>query len=250
MITPYLLILLSFACLFIGCSGEELVIFGAMSLTDALTEVSQRFGEAQNVKVYCNFAGSSTLQRQIEKGAPADVFISASPKQIDALQQMGLLYDGSRREILNNRLVLVAPVNSSLSMADVGILAQNSIRRIAIGEPNSVPAGIYGREALAQLGVWDVVQPKLIPTADVRSTLAYVEFGEVDVGVVYRTDAEISKKVEIIYEFPDSSHTPIVYPAAVLRNAGHKVLAQAFLEYLQTAEVTAIFAKYGFSVVK
>jgi len=227
-----------------------LVIFGAMSLTDALTEVSQRFGAARNVKVYCNFAGSSTLQRQIEKGAPADVFISASPKQIDALQQIGFLYEESRRKILNNRLVLVAPVNSSLSMADVGILAQNSIRRIAIGEPNSVPAGIYGREALAQLGVWDVVQPKLIPTADVRSTLAYVESGEVDVGVVYRTDAEISKKVEIIYEFPDSSHTPIVYPAAVLRNTGHKVLAQAFLEYLQTAEVTAIFAKYGFSVVK
>ena len=246
---PYLLILLSFAFLFIGCSGEELVIFGAMSLTDALTEVSQRFGAARNVKVYCNFAGSSTLQRQIEKGAPADVFISASPKQMNALQEVGLLYEGSRRAILSNRLVLVAPVDSSLAMTNVGLLVQDAIR-IAIGEPNSVPAGIYGREALTHLGVWDAVQPKLIPSADVRSTLAYVESGEVDVGVVYRTDAEISKKVEIIYEFPDSSHTPIVYPAAVLRNTGHKVLAQAFLEYLQTAEVTAIFAKYGFSVVK
>ena len=221
-----------------------------MSLTDALTEVSQRFGTARNVKVYCNFAGSSTLQRQIEKGAPADVFISASPNQMDALQQKGLIYEDSRRGILNNRLVLVAPVNHSVSLTDVGMLPQDSIGRIAIGEPNSVPAGIYGREALAQLGVWDAVQPKLIPTADVRSTLAYVESGEVDVGVVYHTDAKISKKVEIIYEFPDSSHTPIVYPAAVLRNTGHKVLAQAFLEYLQTAEVTAIFEKYGFSVVK
>ena len=246
----YLLILLSFACLFIGCSGEELVIFGAMSLTDALTEVSQRFGAAQNVKVYCNFAGSSTLQRQIEKGAPADVFISASPKQMDALQGKGLLYEDSRRAILNNRLVLVTPVNSSLSMTDVGLLTQDSIRRIAIGEPNSVPAGIYGREALTHLGVWSVIQPKLIPNADVRSTLAYVESGEVDVGVVYQTDAGFSKKVRIIYQFPDSSHTPIVYPAAVLQNTGHKVLAQAFLEYLQTAEVAAIFEKYGFSVVK
>lgn len=250
MITPYLLILLSFACLFIGCSSEELVIFGAMSLTDALTEISQRFGAAQNVKVYCNFAGSSTLQRQIEKGAPADVFISASPKQIDALQGEGLIYEDSRQAILNNRLVLIAPVDRSLSMADVGMLSQDSIRRIAIGESNSVPAGIYGREALAQLGIWDAVQPKLIPTADVRSALAYVESGEVDVGVVYHTDAEISKKVEIIYEFPDTSHTPIVYPAAVLRDTGHKALAHAFLDYLQTAEVTAIFAKYGFSVVK
>ena len=248
--TPHLLIFLTFACLFIGCSGEELVIFGAMSLTDALTEISERFGEMRNVKVYCNFAGSSTLQRQIEKGAPADVFVSASPQQMEVLQQMGLIDEGSRRAILNNRLVLVAPVNSSLSITDVGLLAQDSIRRIAIGEPHSVPAGIYGREALTHLGVWTVVQPKLIPSADVRSTLAYVESGEVDLGIVYQTDAAMSKKVRIIYPFPDSSHSPIVYPAALLRNTGHKVLAQAFLEYLQTAEVAAIFEKYGFSVVK
>ena len=247
---PYLLVLLSLAYLFIGCAGEELVIFGAMSLTDALTEVSQRFGTVRNVKVYCNFAGSSTLQRQIEKGAPADVFISASPRQIDALQGEGLLYEDSRRAILNNRLVLVAPANSSLSMTDVRMLAHDSVRRIAIGEPNSVPAGIYGKEALTHLGVWDTVQPKLVPGADVRSTLAYVGSGEVDVGIVYQTDAGFSEKVRVIYQFPNSSHSPIVYPAAVLRNTAHKVLAQAFLEYLQTAEVAAIFEKYGFSVVK
>ena len=248
--TPHFLILLSLACLFIGCSGEELVIFGAMSLTDVLTEISQRFGTVRNVKVYCSFAGSSTLQRQIEKGAPADVFVSASPKQMDVLQQMGLIDEGSRRAILNNRLVLVAPVDSSLSMANVGLLAQDSIRRIAISEPNSVPAGIYGKEALTHLEVWDAVQSKLVPSTDVRSTLAYVESSEVDVGIVYQTDAGLSKKVGIIYQFPDSSHSPIVYPAAVLRDSGHKVLAQAFLEYLQTAEVAAIFEKYGFSVVK
>ena len=246
----HFLILLSLACLFIGCSGDELIIFGAMSLADALTEVSQRFGAVQNIKVYCNFAGSSTLQRQIEKGAPADVFISASPKQIDVLQQKGLLYEDSRRAILTNRLVLVVPADSSLTMTDVGLLTQDPIRRIAIGEPNSVPAGIYGKEALTHLGVWTVVQPKLVPGADVRSTLAYVESGEIDVGIVYQTDAAISEKVRIIYQFPDSIHSPIVYPAAVLRNTGHEAIAQAFLEYLQTAEVAAIFGKYGFSVVK
>ncbi len=246
----HFLILLSLACLFIGCSGDELIIFGAMSLADALTEVSQRFGAVQNIKVYCNFAGSSTLQRQIEKGAPADVFISASPKQINVLQQKGLLYEDSRRAILTNRLVLVAPADRSLTMTDVGLLTQDPIRRIAIGEPNSVPAGIYGKEALTHLGVWTAVQPKLVPGADVRSTLAYVESGEIDVGIVYQTDAAISEKVRIIYQFPDSIHSPIVYPAAVLRNTGHEAIAQAFLEYLQTAEVAAIFGKYGFSVVK
>ena len=246
----HFLILLSLACLFIGCSGDELIIFGAMSLADALTEVSQRFGAVQNIKVYCNFAGSSTLQRQIEKGAPADVFISASPKQINVLQQKGLLYEDSRRAILTNRLVLVAPADRSLTMTDVGLLTQDPIRRIAIGEPNSVPAGIYGKEALTHLGVWTAVQSKLVPGADVRSTLAYVESGEIDVGIVYQTDAAISEKVRIIYQFPDSIHSPIVYPAAVLRNTGHEAIAQAFLEYLQTAEVAAIFGKYGFSVVK
>ena len=130
------------------------------------------------------------------------------------------------------------------------MLAQDSIRRIAIGEPSSVPAGIYGREALTHMGAWDAVEPKLIPSADVRSTLAYVESGEVDLGVVYQTDARLSKKVKVIYQFPDSSHSPIVYPAAVLRDTRHKVPAQAFLDYLQTAEATAIFEKYGFSVVK
>lgn len=246
---PYLLILLTLAFLFIGCSGEELIIFSAMSLTDVLTEVSQHFGAVRNVKVYCNFAGSATLQRQIEKGAPADVFISASPKQIDVLQQKGLIDKDSRRAILSNRLVLVAPLNISLAMTDVGLLAQDSIRRIAIGEPNSVPAGIYGREALTHFGVWTAIQPKLIPSADVRSTLAYVESGEVDVGIVYQTDARLSKKVKVVYQFPRSSHSPIVYPAVTIRNTGHKVLAQAFLDYLQTAEVAAIFEKYGFSVV-
>ena len=142
----------------------------------------------------------------------------------------GLIYEDTRRTILNNRLVLVAPISSSLSITDVELLAQDSIRRIAIGEPNAVPAGIYGREALTRWGVWDAVQPKLIPSADVRSTLAYVESGEVDVGIVYQTDAAISKQARTVYQFPDSSHSPIVYPAAVLRNTGHPVLALGIFE--------------------
>ncbi|MCZ6681473.1 MAG: molybdate ABC transporter substrate-binding protein [Candidatus Poribacteria bacterium] len=263
-----LLLILSLVCLFLGCSGEkpheterlagkaqaqsrqaELLIFGAMSLTDALTEISQRFEAARNVKVYCSFAGSTTLQRQIEKGAPADVFISASPRQVDTLQQGGWIREDTRRSILYNQLVLVVPVNSSMTLNDLRTLTQPSIQRIAIGEPNSVPAGIYGKEALMHLGIWEVVQPKLVPGADVRATLAYVESGEVDVGIVYRTDAAISRKVKIVAQFPNSTHSPIVYPAAVIRDTAHEALARAFVTYLQTSEAAGIFEKYGFSVV-
>ena len=228
----------------------DLIIFGAMSLTDALTEISRRFESERAGKVYCNFAGSSTLQRQIEKGAPADIFISASPKQVDALQAKGLVNEDTRRNVLNNNLVVVAPLRSSLTLTDPQMLAPASIKRIAIGEPNSVPAGIYAKEALMHSGIWDVVQPKLVHGADVRATLAYVESGEVDVGIVYKTDATISKKVKVLYQFPDSSHTPIVYPVVVIKETRDDVLAREFLAYLITSEAAGIFEKYGFSVVQ
>ena len=260
---------LSLVCLYTGCSGEEkpepdrrtaevpsqseqaeLIIFGAASLTDALTKISKEFELNRSVKVYCSFAASATLQRQIEKGAPADVFISASPNQVDGLQWEGWIYEDTRRVILTNQLVLVVPVDSSLTLNSARMLVQDAIKRIAIGEPNSVPAGIYGKEALTRLDIWAAVQPKLIPAADVRATLAYVEYDEVDVGIVYKTDAAISKKVKIIYEFPNSSHSPIRYPAAVIRYSAHEDLARAFLAYLETSEAATIFEKYGFSVMQ
>lgn len=242
------ILILSSVFLLIGCSADRsLTVFGAMSLTDALTEVTQRFEEQTGIKVDCHFAGSATLQRQIEKGAPADVFISASPKQIEALQAKGLVDAGTRQDILINGLVLIAPVDTAHSVTDAQTLTQDAIKRIAIGEPDSVPAGIYAKEALINLGVWDTVHKKLVPGLDVRATLAYVESGNVDLGIVYRTDASISKKVKILYQFPDSSHTPIVYPAVLIKRSGHHSLAQAFIRFLKTPEVATIFKAYGFS---
>ncbi|MCH8295058.1 molybdate ABC transporter substrate-binding protein [Candidatus Poribacteria bacterium] len=256
--TFHVLAILSSALLFVSCSKDgqqqpkELIVFGAMSLTDALTEISQRFEvqEGKGIKVYCNFAGSSILQRQIEKGAPADVFISASPKQIDALQGKGLIHSDTRQNVLTNRLVLVTHTDVSLSFANLQTLVEDSIKRIAIGEPNSVPAGVYGKEALINLGIWKAVQRKLVTGLNVRATLAYVESGNADVGIVYQTDATISKKVKVLYQFPDFSHTPIVYPAVVIKGSAHESLARAFVEYLKTSEATELFKKYGFSIVK
>ena len=229
---------------------EELIVFGAMSLTDALTEISERFQSETENRVYCNFAGSSTLQQQIEKGASADIFISASPKQVDALQIEGRIYGDTRRNLLTNSLVLIAHLKGLPSLSDPQTLAGATIKRIAIGEPNSVPAGIYGKEVLTRLGIWDVVQAKLVFGADVRATLAYVESGEVDMGIVYKTDAAISELVKVLYQFPNSSHSPLVYPAVVLKATKHKALAQEFLAYLGTSEASSIFEHYGFSVVQ
>ena len=228
----------------------ELTVFAATSLSDAITDISESFESGRAVKVYANFAGSQTLQVQIERGAPADLFISASPIQMDALEEKGAINESSRRDVLRNSLVLVTPIGVSHQIENLEELTNSRIRRIAIGEPNSVPAGIYGAEALNRLGIWSEVEPKLIPGADVRAVLAYTEAGEVDFGIVYKTDASLSEKVRIVYEFPTSSHSPILYPAAVVRGTKREDIARSFLLYLKTPEVKLVFEKYGFSVVK
>ena len=228
----------------------ELTVFAAASLTDAITDISKSYESGRSVKVYANFAGSQTLQVQIERGAPADLFISASPNQMDALEQKGAIHESSRCNVLSNSLVLVTPIRVSHQIENLEELTTLRVRRIAIAEPNSVPAGIYGAEALNRLGIWSGVEPKLIPGADVRSVLAYTEAGEVDFGIVYKTDASLSEKVRIVYEFPTSSHSPILYPAAVVRGTKREQIAHSFLRYLKTPEVKLVFEKYGFSVVK
>ncbi len=238
---------------FVGCGhtqkDSELRVFGAMSLTDALTEIGEQFTAKYSVKVSYNFAASTTLQRQIEKGASADVFISASPQQVEALATLGLLQDSSRYDVLSNRLVLVSHKNSVLSVESVERLAENAVSRIAIGQPEIVPAGTYAKEALTHLGLWEKVHPKLVFGTDVRATLAYVSAGNVDVAIVYQTDVALSKKVKALYEFPDDTHTSIVYPAVVLKDSDQKQLAQQFIAYLKTSRAIEIFEKHGFTCI-
>lgn len=236
---------------FVGCGQTqkdlELRVFGAMSLTDALTEIGEQFATKHGVQVSYNFAASSTLQRQIEKGASADVFISASPQQITALEIRDMLETDSRYDILLNQLVLVSHKNAVLSVETVDILADDVVSRIAIGQPEIVPAGTYAKEALIRLGLWEKVHPKLVFGTDVRSTLAYVSAGNVDVAIVYQTDVTLNKNVKVLYEFPTETHSPIVYPAVVLKNSKQKQLAQQFIVYLKTSRAAEIFKKHGFT---
>ncbi len=250
-----LVILLLILAALLGCSQPNgLTVFSAMSLTDVLTEIGEQFRMAHQVKVYFNFAASSTLQRQLEKGASADVFISASPRQVMALETLGILVTNSRRDILSNQLVLVSHESSALSVkynnSDkdiVNTLVDKSILRIAIGQPDVVPAGTYGKEALTYLDVWDAIQSKLIFGADVRATLAYVTAGNVDAAIVYQTDATLMRNVKVLYQFPAETHSPIVYPAVVVEQSPRKGRAQQFIDYLKTAHAIQIFEKHGFT---
>ena len=249
-IFTFIAYMLIFAAL-VGCGRTEkkpeLRVFGAMSLTDALTEIGDQFTAKHDVKVSYNFAASSTLQRQLEKGASADVFISASPQQVNALETLEMLETGSRYDVLSNRLVLVSHKNSVSSVESVERLADATVSRIAIGQPEIVPAGTYAKEVLTHLSLWEKVYPKLVFGTNVRATLAYVSAGNADVAIVYQTDVTLSKNVKTLYEFPAETHSPIVYPAVILKDSNQKQLAQQFIAYLKTPSATEIFEKHGFT---
>jgi molybdate transport system substrate-binding protein len=228
----------------------ELNVSAAASLTDAITEIDALYMQKnKNITVTANFAASGTLQKQIEQGAPADVFISAGAKQMQALQDGGLLLDGTRQNLLSNKVVLVVPANSTLSMADFTGLTGAAVQKIAIGDPESVPAGTYGKQALDQLGIYDQVSSKLILCSDVKQVLSYVEAGNVDAGIVYATDAAISKSVKVVANAPAEVNAKIIYPLAAIKASRQPDAAKAYIAFLLTAEVKAIFEKYGFVVV-
>ena len=247
---PLIVCLLIFIGL-VGCGNRqkspEVRVFGAMSLADALTEIGEQFTAKHGVKVLYNFAASVTLQRQIEKGASADIFISASPQQVDMLEKLGLLEVDTRYDVLSNKLVLVSHKNSNLSVESANKLVDATVSRIAIGRPDIVPAGTYAREALMSLDLWEKVQPKFVFGTDVRATLAYVSSGNVDVAIVYQTDVTLRKNVKVLYEFPAETHSPIVYPVVVLKDSNRKKLAQKFVAFLKTSRAVDIFQKHGFT---
>ncbi|MDD4230975.1 MAG: molybdate ABC transporter substrate-binding protein [Dehalococcoidales bacterium] len=236
-----------------GCNQSqsiELNISAAASMTDALTEINQIYQDANpGVKILPNFASSGTLQTQIEQGALVDVFISAASKQMNTLESKGLIIEDTRRDLLNNRVVLIVPSDSTLQLNDFSDLSKDAIQKIAMGDPEFVPAGTYGKNALVLLGMYEQIQSKLILGSDVRQVLSYVENGNVDAGIVYSTDAAISDRVKIAADGPDEINSNIVYPVAIIKSTKHVEAAHEYIDFLFSTEAKTVFEKYGFAVL-
>ncbi|HEX6901961.1 MAG TPA: molybdate ABC transporter substrate-binding protein [Thermoanaerobaculia bacterium] len=230
-------------------SAEEIQVFAAASLTDALQEIAAAYEAKTGDKVLLNLASSSTLARQIQEGAPADLFFSADEAKMDALEKKGLVLKGTRRSLLSNTLVVVVPADSNLKIGSIQDLAASRVRTLALAEPQSVPAGIYAKEYLRSVKLWSKVIDKVIPTENVRAALAAVEAGNAEAGIVYKTDAQISKKVKIAFEVPAAEGPKISYPLAVVAESRKQAAARKLLAYLESPPALEIFRRYGFLIV-
>jgi len=227
-----------------------LTVFGAASLTNALQEVGDGFTRETSIPIKFSFAASSALARQIESGAPADVFVSADEDWMDYLQTRQLIKAASRRDLLGNRLVLIAPADSRVQLKispGFALAAALGKERLVTGDPDAVPVGRYAREALTKLEVWNSVADRLVRADSVRSALAFVDRGEAALGIVYETDALIDPGVRIVDVFPEATHAPIAYPAAL--TTGANANAAKFLEYLRSPAAAIVFRHYGFTVL-
>lgn len=243
------LITLAFCALFaLSLSAAELRVHAAASLSDVLSDAGRAWERRGGAKLRFNFGGSNLLARQIEEGAPGDLFVSADEAKMDALARKGLIVRETRRPILGNALVVIVPVDAGLSIRSARDLASGQVQRIAIAEPTSVPAGIYARTWLEKLGLWRALTRKVVPTENVRGALLAVEGGNVDAGIVYRTDAMVSQKSRIAFVVSGPEAPEISYPAAVLTDASNPAEAKRFLEFLTTDEAEALFRRHGFTV--
>ncbi len=230
--------------------AAELSVFAAASLKEALTEIGAGYEQASGDKVVFNFGASSTLARQIEQGAPADLFFSADEAKIEALEKKGLLLPETRRSLLSNTLVIVVTADATTAPKSAADLAKPEIKKFALAEPETVPAGIYAREYLEKLGLWEAVKDKVVPAENVRAALAAVESGNVEAGIVYKTDALISKKVKVAVEISAAEGPKISYPLAVVKDARQPEAAKKFAGHLVSPAARAVFGKFGFGVVK
>jgi molybdate transport system substrate-binding protein len=232
--------------------AETITVFAAASLTNALQAIAELWVKAGHEAPRQSFASSSTLARQVEEGAPANIFASADERWMDYLVKKGLIAAGTREDLLGNDLVLVAPTTATPPYVDItpnfdllALLGPDG--RLSTGDPAHVPVGIYAEQALRKLGLWDKVATRLAPSVDVRSALLLVERGEAPVGIVYATDAKVSKGVTVAGVFPADSHDPITYPFAVVK-AGDTPEARAFLRFLSTPAAREVWVRSGFKV--
>lgn len=230
---------------------RPVTVFAAASLTDALGKLGEQFESATGVPVRISFASSSIIARQIEAGAGAEVFVSADQEWMDYLEQRGLIQKSSRRNLLGNRLALIAPADSKIELKiapGFPLASALGTGRLATGDPDTVPVGRYARSALTSLGVWNDVADRLVRAEDVRIALMYIARGEVPLGIVYATDAQIDKRVRLVGLFPAESHLPITYPVALTSKAGQD--AARFVEYIRGDAGRATFESYGFIVLR
>lgn len=227
----------------------ELTISAAASLKDALEEIKPLYQEEYpDTEIIYNFGSSGSLQRQIEQGAPVDVFISAAVDKMDALEKQGLIASESRQDLLKNQMVLIVPTESKTAenIADFRDLTTEKANNIALGEPESVPAGKYAQEVLTSLQIAESVNAKAVYGKDVRQVLNYVATGNVDAGIVYRTDAQSTEYVKIVATASEDTHSPVIYPIAVLQDSKNAEAANNLVEFLGTPEAQAIFEEHGF----
>jgi molybdate transport system substrate-binding protein len=233
-----------------AAQGGSITVFAAASLSDALGDVGKAYKAKTGNDVMFSFAASSALARQIEASGGVDIFVSADPDWMDYLDSRGLIAHATRKNLLGNSLVLIAPSDSPIALTvapHFDLFGALNGGRLSIADPDSVPAGKYARTALTALGVWNGVADHLVQAENVRVALAYVARGEAPLGIVYATDAMSEKRVHIVGTFPKNTHAPIVYPAALTKDA--QPGATAFLDYLSGPEARAIFEKDGFTVL-
>lgn len=234
----------------VGGGRVNLTVSAAVSLTESLQAIQALYRQrTPGVAITLNLGASGFLEQQIAQGAPVDIFISASPQEMDALEAQGLLVNNTRKALLNNTLVLICPAefNGVSGFAD---LRNPGIKRVAIADPESVPAGAYARQVLEYFKLYSLIHPKLIFGGDVRQVLAYVETGNVDAGLVYSTDAKLSSRVKVVAIAPQASHAPIVYPVAVLKECRHVAAAERFVRFLSRLQAKQVFEREGFTLAQ
>ncbi|WP_342424333.1 molybdate ABC transporter substrate-binding protein [Paenibacillus sp. FSL E2-0178] len=227
----------------------EIIISAAASLQDSLDKIAVTYEKQHpGIDLVFNYGASGTLQKQIEQGAPADLFFSAGDKQMTALVDGGLISDNT--ELLKNQLVLVVPSDSKTSITTITQLTDKAFKKVAVGQPESVPAGQYAQQSLTAKKVWDTLQSKLVFAKDVRQVLSYVETGNADAGFVYKTDALTSNKVKIALTVGGHVHKAINYPVGIVKESSHQAEAKAFYDYVQTTAADAVFTSYGFQLAQ
>ncbi|MDR6796494.1 molybdate ABC transporter substrate-binding protein [Acinetobacter calcoaceticus] len=232
----------------LSVKAESVTVYAAASLTNAINDLEKIYEKQNNIEVKTSYAGSSTLAKQIEAGAPADVFISADTQWMDYLQNKKLVAANDRINLLGNRLVLITPKGQSLNVKLDKTTDPNKVftGKICTGDTKSVPVGKYAKQAFTNLGWWNRIEPKLVETEDVRAALNFVARGECQVGIVYATDAAVSKDVTVVGVFPENIHSPIIYTVGMVKKNPNST---KFYQFLQSNQAKAVFKKYGFSVL-